>query len=378
MSAAMRRILLLGAAVALPLVSASSPALQGSDRVQITQVDSSAFPRVTVYLSVTDADGEPTMIDPSRIVLTENGNLVTPDDVQATGGGEPLTTLLVIDVSGSMRKEGKLEGAEQAALAYVALMQPGDQIGLLAFNTEVQQVQSVTGDKAAMERAIRSLKADGDTAMYDAVYEAVGLLEGTHGRKAILVLTDGMDNRSLYTAAQVTERIGPGGLSISTIGLGDVAKLGTGLEGLDEGALTYLAGQAGGRYAFAGDANALKAVYEKQARVLHSEYVLTYTSAEPLRDGVNRSLSVTLSGAVGAAAGTGTYNPGGLVPEVAQGNTWLLFNVLLAALVVLLVTPGIVRGLRARGPHLGSTARSPKHPRVRLDQQPKNPRVRLR
>jgi Ca-activated chloride channel family protein len=378
MSAAMRKVLLLGAAMALPLVSAFSPALQGGDRVQITQVDSSAFPRVTVYLSVTDANGEPAMIDPSRIVLTENGREVTPDDVQAAGGSEPLTTLLVIDVSGSMRKEGKLEGAERAALAYVALMQPGDQIGLLAFNTEVQQEQSTTGDKAAMERAIRGLKADGDTAMYDAVYEAVGLLEGTHGRKAILVLTDGMDNRSLYTAAQVTERIGPGGLSISTIGLGDAAKLGTGLEGLDEGALTALAAEAGGRYAFAGDANALKAVYEKQARALHSEYVLTYTSAEPLRDGVNRSLGVTLSGAVGAAAGAGTYNPGGLVPEVAQANTWPLFFILLAALGVLLVTPGIVRGLRAGEPHPGSTARPRKRPSVRLEQPPKNPRVRLR
>ncbi len=377
MSTPMRRVLGLAAALALPLVSAFAPGWQTGDRILITQVDSSAFPRVTVYVSVTDAAGEPAVIDPSQIVLTENGKPVTPDEVLAAGDAEPLTTILVVDVSGSMLKNGKLEGAQQAALAYVAQMHPGDQIGVLAFNTEVDQVQPITGERAAVEQAIRDLKAEGDTAMYDAVHEAVGLLESTQGRKAILVLTDGMDNRSQRTPAEVLERIGPGGLSISTIGLGDAAKFGTGLEGLDERGLEDLARQAGGGYAYAGDATALKAVYEQQARALHSEYVLTYTSAEPLRDGVNRSLGATLSDAP-AAVGTGSYNPGGLVPEVAQANTWVLFVILLAALVALLVVPGIVGSLGGMVGRPKESVGVVKHPRIRLEEPTKGPRVRMR
>jgi VWFA-related protein len=373
----MRRVLGLAATLALPLVSAFAGGWQSGDRVQITQVDSSAFPRVTVYVSVTDAAGEPAMIDPSQIVLTENGSPVTLEEVMAGGAAEPLTTMLVIDVSGSMLKEGKLEGAEQAALAYVAQMQPGDRIGVLAFNTEVHQVQPITAEKAAVEQAIRDLKAEGDTAMYDAVYEAVGLLEGTQGRKAILVLTDGMDNRSQRTSAEVTTRIGPGGLSISTIGLGDPAKFGAGLEGLDETSLAGLAELAGGGYASAKDAAALKAVYEQHARALHSEYVLTYTSAEPLRDGVSRSLGVSLSSAP-AAAGTGTYNPGGLVPEVAQADTWMSFWILLAALVALLVAPGIAGRLGSMLGRPGKRVSAAKRPRVRLDEPAKSPRIRMR
>jgi len=60
-----------------------------------------------------------------------------------------------------------------------------------------------------------------------------------------------------------------------------------------------------------------------------------------LRDGVRRALTVTLSdrySGVGGLSQTG-YNPGGLVPEVAQPASWPLFGGILAVLVVLLCIP---------------------------------------
>src|SRR4030042_4122462 len=69
---------------------------------RITQVDTSNFPKVTVYVSVTDAAGEPVAVSPSRLVLMENGVPVKLDEIGGPGEIGPLATMLVMDVSGSM------------------------------------------------------------------------------------------------------------------------------------------------------------------------------------------------------------------------------------------------------------------------------------
>ena len=356
----------------LLLTTAFLPPRQEPPRVNITQVDASEFPRITVYLSVTDDAGEPAAIEPSQIVLSENGEPVTPDAVHSLGEGDPLAALLVVDVSGSMNKAGKLEAAKEAAAAYVNQMKANDVAGLLTFNTASELVQPLTGDRQAMLKAIDGISADHDTAMYDALYQAIGILSAREGRKAIIVLTDGMDNRSRHTSAEVISLIGPSGLSISTIGLGDPSQVGLSQAGLDVPALRSLAERAGGTYAYAADQTALKAIYERYARALHSEYAITYTTKLALRDGLNRSLSVALASARDASSATTSYNPGGLVPEVAQSNTWMIFFGLLAGLVILLVAPGIIRsGMRTRREQQVS------EPRVKLADTPK-PRVRLR
>src|SRR5262245_6901883 len=73
---------------------------QGEDvQVRITQVDNSKFPNVTVYVSVTNAAGEPVGIDATTIQIQENGQVMQPTDIRGGGAGdaEPLTTMLVID-----------------------------------------------------------------------------------------------------------------------------------------------------------------------------------------------------------------------------------------------------------------------------------------
>jgi VWFA-related protein len=356
----------------LLLTTAFTPPRQEALGIQITQVDTSAFPRITVYVSLTDEAGEPVSVDPSQIRLSEGGETMTPSEIRALGEGESLATLLVIDVSGSMNKADKLDSAKEAAKAYVRQMRANDVAGLLSFNTARQLVQPLTDDRAALIDAIDGLKADGDTAMYDALYEGVGILSARTGRNAIIVLTDGLDNRSQHTLNEVTSLIGPGGLSISTVGLGDPSQLGLNMAGLDVPGLRALAARAGGSYASAADRASLMSVYERYGRALHSEYALTYVTSLPLRDGVNRSLSVALASPGLTASASAKYNPGGLVPEVAGANSWSLFFVLFGGLVVLLLAPGLIgRGIQAvRG--------SPTpEPRIRLADPPK-PRVRVR
>jgi VWFA-related protein len=307
--------------------------------VRITQVDNSAFPQVTVYVSVTNASGEPVSVNPSQIQLYENGQLMHAQASGIGGTGEvgPLTTMLILDVSGSMNEVGKLEAAKSAAQAYVDQMRAGDQAGLMTFNTVVKYVLPVTADKKALSEAIQGVQAYENTSMYDALSQAVDILQPISGRKAIIVMTDGMDNVSKANADSVVKAIGPGGLTISTIGLGD-PDVQNSNAGLDEEGLRELAERAGGVYAYANDVASLTAVYQQFGRTLQSEYQLTYISPSTLRDGVNRNLTVSIAGQE-SVTDEAKYNPGGVLPEVTGNVSWPLFIVLLIFLVVLLIVP---------------------------------------
>lgn len=340
-----RKLIPLGIAALLLLTQWSVPALaQGpgeEPQVHITQVDTSQFPTVTVYVSVTDAAGEPFGIDPGRLVLQENDVIIQPDQLHdAAGIVEALTTLLVIDVSGSMDVEDKLSTAKSAARAYVDQMRAGDQVGVMAFDTSVSYTQPITPYAGSVKTAITALVAGDDTAMYDALIEAAEILSPIPGRKAIIVLTDGMDNMSQYGLLDVIASIGPSGLSISTVGLGNPQEQET-YAGLDVSALMSLASQAGGVYAYANDVSELTSLYQWYARLLQSEYAITYTSPGSLRDGLTRQLTVSLAYADAEAQGA-AYNPGGLVPEVGEPASWGLFIAVLAFLILLLFMPGLI------------------------------------
>lgn len=327
-----------------PITLLPASAQDEEPQIRITQVDNSKFPQVTVYVSVTNATSEPLAVDPNQIQIFENGQEMQPEQISGSGEIGPLTTLLVIDISGSMNDGGKLTAAKVAAQAYIEQMRPGDQAGLLTFNTDVTYRQAITTDREALSQAIKGLDASSDTAMFDALDQAVKELQDVPGRKAIIVLTDGLDNRSKYTADEAIQAIGAGGLSISTIGLGDPAKLGIN-SGLDEATLQSLAARAGGIYGYANDPEALRGLYERYGRALQSEYRITYTSPLTLRDGLNRSLTVSLGGTSSAQA---QYNPGGVLPEVSGHVSWPVFGALLAGLGVLLFIPGLVSRAQIR------------------------------
>ncbi len=328
-------------------------------QIRITQVDNSNFPQVTVYVSVTNTAGNPAGVDPATIQIFENGQLMKPTDVKGGGdavGGKaiPLTTMLVIDISGSMEKGNKIGAARDAAKAYINGMRESDQAGLITFDSQVHRVQELTSDKSKLTAAIDGLKTGSDTAMYDGVLDATKALESVSGRKAILLLSDGMDTRSSATRDSIVKAVGPSGLTVSAIGLGDPGAAGQ--AGIDEAGLKSLTSSTGGQYAYVTNAATLSTLYQQYGQAFQSEYAITYVSPSALRDGTNRNLSANLAVA-GAAAAVPTaqtkYNPGGVLPEVAQSISWPIFAAILGGLVLLLLIPlifgRITQGMQGKG-----------------------------
>ncbi len=343
-------ILVIGLSVSTLAACQPAPRIQseGDLTLQITQIDTSAFPLVDVYISVLDRAGEPKLINTNKLQLLENGQPVNPQSIRGAGEVGQLTTLLLMDNSGSMNFAGKMDAARAAAKGFLDQMRPGDQTGIITFNTEVVVVQDITQDRGSLQAAIDGIRTSGDTAMFDALVEATRILNPLPGRKAIVVLTDGMDNQSQATAENVLSGIGFGGLSISTVGFGDPPAEGEEAdvyEGIDEATLRYIAQNAGGMYGYADDQAELSSLYDRIRRSLQSEVVTSYVTPLPLRDGVQRALTVELADRYSGIGGRSitSFNPGGLVPEVAQPASWGVFALILAALVILLCIPLLVQ-----------------------------------
>lgn len=107
--------------------------------------------------------------------------------------------ILLIDVSGSMEEEGKLEQAKQAALAFLENTEPGNRVGLIIFNDRVEErvpLGNLETNKVALESSIKGLRPAGGTALFDALYrvtEAFNASEDEERIRAVVLLSDGED-----------------------------------------------------------------------------------------------------------------------------------------------------------------------------------------
>ena len=335
-------------ALALCLLAAIGASAQGPTNITVTQIDQSHFPQIDVYVSITDAAGNPIRnADPSAFHLEENGKPMQL--VAATRSGEqgPVNTVLVIDRTGSMAFANKMAGAKQAAATFVDLMRPGDRTALVQFDTQVDTLQPLTNNKPALLASIQQIYPRGNTALYDAIAQAGKYFENVQGRKAMIVVTDGMDNASKMNIDTLLKQLSTAGYSVYTIGLGTKGAGYGNQDGIDESVLQQIASVSYGTYAYAPDASQLSGLYQQLSSKIQNEYKLSYLTPIPLRDGVKRNIVVT---APGAAATNANYNPGGVIPQaVPELTSWLLFAIALILLLALFFAPMGLRFARARG-----------------------------
>jgi len=335
-------------AFSLCLLAATGAGAQGPINIAVTQVDTSHFPQIDAYVSVTDAAGNPVRnIDPNTFQLQENGQPMRLVAAFRSGEQGPVNTVLVIDRTGSMAFADKMAGAKQAAATFVNLMRPGDKTALVQFDTQIDTLQPLTDNKPALLASIQQIYPRGNTALYDAIAKTGSYFENVPGRKAVIVVTDGMDNASNLNRDAIIQRAGTTGYSIYTIGLGAKGAGYGSQDGIDEAVLQDIAAASYGTYAYAPDASQLNGLYQQLSLKIQNEYRLSYVTPVALRDGVKRNIVVT---APGAAATQTAYNPGGVIPEVApQWTAWLLFFIALVLLLGLFFAPMGLRLARERG-----------------------------
>ena len=286
--------------VALVLLAGVSPALAGEPAsAKITQFDLSAFPTVKAFVSVLDTEGRPVGgITRDDIAMSENGLPVAVDSARmsgAPGAREVLSLAIVVDRSGSMAGE-KMEQAKGSVGRFLSLMEPGDRAALIAFSDTVSRIEQLTDNMELLKHAMLVIGPEGHTALYDAVAEGVASLRGVDGRKAVIVLTDGIANRGALDIDQAIASAVQEYTSVYVIGLGGDARTAR---------LEHIAEETGGSYFFTPSADGLLAIYETISKTIRNEYVVTYETK--MRAEYLRTLSVVLPG--GLRIGSSYFQP---------------------------------------------------------------------
>ncbi|MGH9766898.1 MAG: VWA domain-containing protein [Blastocatellia bacterium] len=149
---------------------------------------------VTVPVIVTDRYGRfVTGLTRGEFTLREEGATQKIEDFSSIEA--PFNVALLIDTSRSTRN--KLDKIRKAARTFINRLLPNDRVMVVSFDEKVRFVSDFTSNQAELERAVKSLETSYMTSLYDAIHLTINeKMSRIRGRKAIVVLTDGVDTAS--------------------------------------------------------------------------------------------------------------------------------------------------------------------------------------
>lgn len=318
---------------------------QGEKPSQDSQEQSIKIPTglVTVPVIVTDHYGRfITGLESSQFTVLEEGSIQKIDQFSTTEA--PFNVALLIDTSHST--QNKLGRIRKAAETFIKQLLPNDRIMVVSFDDKVRFVCDFTGDQNQLKNAVKSLESRYATSLYDAIYQTINeKMNKVQGRKAIVVLTDGVDTASKNaTFESAIELAASAGVITYTVqyetrndggpmmnprnfpGVGNSFTSGA-MTWQDEGQATkqspgaspssrinsqrreqvrdpYLiaadflrtiAVQSGGQPFKAETIENTTRAFQLIANELHNQYTLTYVSTNEKHDGAYRSISVRIN-----------------------------------------------------------------------------------
>ena len=212
-----------------------------------------------------------------------------------SGEDVPLSIGLAFDESGSM--DFKMRAAQAAATQLLKTMNAGDEAFLVEFSDSARVSVGFTSATAGVQTALQNVKAGGLTALLDAVDLALReMKKAKNARKAIVIVSDGGDNNSHYTPAQIESLVREADVQIYAMGVFDpLSSLALALEEVSgPKLLSEIATQTGGRAFAAALSSDLPSIASRIAVELRNQYVLGYYPKNQAKDGKYRKVEVKL------------------------------------------------------------------------------------
>ena len=257
-------------------------------KVNITQIDNSKFPLVTLSVSVTDKNGSPLVVNKDFFQIEEHGELISKKNIisivqqkQSAGVGEnlPLNILLAIDKSGSMSggfkdpEKQPMWFAKTSAIEFIKQIKGLDLINVIAFDGDIH---SLSANEGAID-LIRNLKPRGSTALYGALLTGVKQLQIGGGVKAMILLSDGKnDTRGTINKAVKTITLQDGihaadqlAIPVFTIGFG---------KNFDDFTLKKIARDTHALFFKTADKEEIQNLYGQIRNIINTQYLITYRS----------------------------------------------------------------------------------------------------
>jgi VWFA-related protein len=205
----------------------------------------------------------------------------------------PVTAGIVVDNSGSMTS--KRSDVIAAALEFAQSSNPQDQMFVVNFNEHVSLAlppdTPFTGSRDQLQLALSKIQPMGQTALYDALALALNhLKQGNSDKKVLIVISDGGDNASKHTLAQVIAMAQRSSAIIYAIGIYDDQD-----PDQKPDVLKQFAKQTGGEAFFPESPKEIPAICEGIARDIRNQYTLTYVPTITSQDGSYRAIEVKAS-----------------------------------------------------------------------------------
>ena len=204
----------------------------------------------------------------------------------------PLSLGVIFDLSGSM--SNKIEKSKQAVVEFFKTANPEDEFFMIGFSDKPELLVDFTNSIEDIQGKLVYTMPKGRTALLDAIYMGMNKMkQATHSKKALLVISDGGDNRSRYTDSEIRSMVKEADVQIYSIGIFDNSPATT-EERYGPYLLNEICEVTGGRLFRIDDPNELSDVATKIGIELRNQYVLGYRPTNPARDGKWRKIKVKL------------------------------------------------------------------------------------
>ena len=262
---------------------------------------------VLVPVTVTDAAGKPVLGLPREAFqVFEDG--VEQRIVHFMNEDAPVSVAILFDASASMEK--KIEQSRQAAARLFRNSMPGDEYLLISFNDSPRLLAEFTNDVDEMQDRLGSIRPRGWTALLDAIYLGVNRMKNARNtRKALLVISDGADNNSRFTASEIRSLLRESDVCLYAIGI-----LGAGVTKRSMKLLSRLADDTGGRLFPVAKLSDLPEAVDRMNKALRDQYVLGYRPSNAERDGKYRKVKVKIGAPFNAAPLRASWRTGYYAP----------------------------------------------------------------
>jgi VWFA-related protein len=244
---------------------------------------------VDVPVSVTNSHGQfISGLTRNRFHVYENGR---PQQISLFEDGDiPATVGLVVDHSGSMHSI--MPEVSAAAVAFAHSSNPKDEMFVVDFNDivtlELPAAVPFTSDTRQLEKAVSGVRAEGRTALHDALFVAFDQLRLAHSdRQALIVVSDGGDNASKHNFSQVFAIAKSSKATIYAIGIFDANQ-----ADKNPGMLEKLAQTSGGKAYFPHSAAEVTAICIQIAHDIREQYTVGYSPASSAPGGAYRKIEV--------------------------------------------------------------------------------------
>lgn len=280
----------------------SSIVMLDSLRLTYNDIDATKFPWIVSLVTVTNELGFIVgKLDENNFQVHEDNVRELPILVEELSSGEiGINVVLTIDRSQSMIGL-PIEDAKKAASTFVELMQSLDKSAIVSFNQEPRTDHPFTGNINSLKAAISNLNASGYTAVFDAVMHSVNLMTIDLKNRAIILLTDGADNRSRHTYQEVLNALLSHEIRAFTIGLGLTQ------NSPEENILKDMASKTGGLYFYSPTSKELEQIYRAISQLLHHRYRVSYTTHNPAKDGTLRHVRIDVTVNRQSSSDTASY-----------------------------------------------------------------------